>query len=343
MKIKTKNLKQAKSSEFYAMVLQLLLCIFCIPGTAGAAESPSERLDPTNLLVDHSIQILPDANISNVPVHSGQYPPARQLQLQACPNSIGTAAINFAAQVNTEFPQNTFITTTTPNSNLKQELRQAKISFPIDEEDKQNKDELKWIIEQIRSIEFKQREKTREPAIIIEPTPSSSDTAGETKESLSSALDANEKIQTTSDTAPLEKTEEKAMQPKLPYEPVSEQTLQMLESTSQYPEQLNNPFELAEVLFLSGQLKEAATFYQEALKRISADEASPAKDRAWILLQIGNCLRNEDRQAAKQMYRQLISEYPDSPWTDFAKSQEKLLDWYLKDNPRTLISDAISQ
>jgi uncharacterized protein with HEPN domain len=39
------------------------------------------------------------------------------------------------------------------------------------------------------------------------------------------------------------------------------------------------------------------------------------------------------------MYRQLIAEYPGSPWVDLAKAREKLIDWYLKDKPRTLIAE----
>jgi hypothetical protein len=68
-------------------------------------------------------------------------------------------------------------------------------------------------------------------------------------------------------------------------------------------------------------------------------------DRAWILFQLGNCLRDSDPsagsgqalQAARNAYRRLIAEYPDSLWTDLAKARESLIDWYLKDDPLTLI------
>jgi len=148
----------------------------------------------------------------------------------------------------------------------------------------------------------------------------------------------------------------------------------MLKSLLQHPERLRNPFELGEILFLSGHLKDAAICYQEALSRSSPDKADPTqkpqqslglltedvkvpdvvlgprlaetktgmfsiRNRAWILFQIGNCLRDDELPTAMKMYRQLIAEYPDSPWADLAKARSKLIDWYQKDNPRALIAE----
>ena len=114
----------------------------------------------------------------------------------------------------------------------------------------------------------------------------------------------------------------------------------MLENISQHPEKLDNPFELAEVLFLSGHLNQALVCYREALKRNNPDDAQSAQERAWILFQIANCLRNVDRPMAMKTYRQLIAEYPDSPWTDLAKAQDKLVDWFDKDKPAALITES---
>jgi TolA-binding protein len=58
------------------------------------------------------------------------------------------------------------------------------------------------------------------------------------------------------------------------------------------------------------------------------------------LFQIGNCLRDGDRPAAEKVYKQLIAEYPDSPWTDLARAEDKLLEWYQKENPHELIESA---
>jgi hypothetical protein len=39
------------------------------------------------------------------------------------------------------------------------------------------------------------------------------------------------------------------------------------------------------------------------------------------------------------MYGQLLTEYPNSPWADLARFQSKLIDWYLRDEPRKLIAE----
>ena len=208
--------------------------------------------------------------------------------------------------------------TENPAKKAEHQLRYAEIIAPGTEEGRKTRNELKQAIEQIRSVEFKPQNKTAEPVLAAEQAP---------------AAQPNE----ISPRTPQEP--DKEINPKLPYEPVTDQTLQMLENLLQHPDQAGNPFELAEILFLSGHPEEAAVFYREAFTRKSSDKADPTRDKAWILFQTGNCLRNSDPQAAKEMYRQLITEYPDSPWTDLAKSYDKLVDWYLKDKPISLIAE----
>jgi len=208
-----------------------------------------------------------------------------------------------------------------PNSHLQRQLWRAAISIAKVEQDNKSKNELKRMIEQIRSIEFKPREKPREPVVVVETSPTT------------------EPNKTAPDTAVLAEPEKKEAKPELPYGPISDQTLQMLRSLSQHPEKVNNPFELAEILFLNGSLKEATVFYRESLNRKSPDDASSAPDRAWILFQIGNCLRNDDLSTALNIYRQLITEYPDCPWVDLAKIQCQLIAWLQKDEPRKLIAE----
>jgi tetratricopeptide (TPR) repeat protein len=213
-----------------------------------------------------------------------------------------------------------------PARNLqKSELWRARISPPKTETAKKNEDELQELIRQIYSIEFESPGETPESivAVAAAPTPTSKH-----PEPNRTSADAN--------TEPPAERRERAIVPKLPYEPVSDQTLQMLKSLLQHPDQLDNPFELGEVLFLSGHLQEAAISFKEAFSRKSPDQPDLAQDRAWILLQIGNCLRNDDLPTAAKTYRQLITEYPDSPWSDLAKAQYKLIEWYLKDKPRRL-------
>jgi len=195
------------------------------------------------------------------------------------------------------------------------QLWRDRIIAPENKNDNTSKDELKKLIEQIRSVEFKQQ-KIPEPVIVVKPAPA----AEPNKTSLGVLA-------------------KKEPEPNLPYKPVADQTLQMLKSKSQHPEQVTNPFQLAEILFLSGHVKEAAAFYQEALNRIDPNDASAAEDRAWILFQMGNCLRKDDLPAATKMYRQLVAEHPNSPWTELAKTIEKLADWYQKDKPKELIAE----
>ena len=139
---------------------------------------------------------------------------------------------------------------------------------------------------------------------------------------------------------PVQKQEEKQqIKPKLPYEPITDQTMQMLRGLAQHPEKLDNPLELGEILFVSGNLKEASIFYSEALNRKDPNDIGSSWDRVWILFQIGNCLRNDDMPEAVKMYRQLLTEYPNSPWADLAQAQSMLIDWYLKEEPVKLIAE----
>lgn len=206
------------------------------------------------------------------------------------------------------------------NSRLQRQLRQAAVSVVKVEQDNRSKDELRRMIEQIRSIEFKPREQTAKPVIVVGPL-------------------ATEPNGTAPRAAMAKEPKKKETKPKLPYGPVTDRTLQILENASQHPDELDYPFGLAEILFLSGNLKEATVFYREALNRKTPDDPSSASDRAWILFQMGNCLRNDDLPTALNMYRQLITEYPDSPWVDLAKTQCQLIALYQKDEPRKLIAE----
>lgn len=108
---------------------------------------------------------------------------------------------------------------------------------------------------------------------------------------------------------------------------------------SEKPETAKNPFMLAEILYKGQCLDEASIFYKEAIKRNEVDKTINEHDRAWILLQIGNCLRKNSRDEAMGYYRKLIKEYPDSEWTYLAKTQEKLLAWHEAFTPQELVKE----
>lgn len=230
------------------------------------------------------------------------------------PNNVSLPRISRASQGSLTVP-------TDPNSPLKRRLWRAEVSMAKGEKGTLTKDQLKRTIEHIRSIKFKLKKETTGPIDV------------------SKVLPIDESNETLSDTAVSKEQDKKEVESKRPYEPVTDQTLQKLQKLSQHPDKLDNPFEVGEILFLSGNLKEAAIFYKEALNRKSPDDVSSAWDRAWILFQIGNCLQSDDPPSAMKMYGQVITEFPNSLWKDLAQARSKLLEWYQNDKPDKLIAE----
>ncbi len=231
----------------------------------------------------------------------------------------GVAYANSAAGNGRKLSQSNVITSIDPNNVNGLELRRADISIPKGQIDTKSRNQLKQMIEQIRSVEFKPQEQFPEPVIVPEKAP---------------VIEPNETIP---DVPVQKETTKQEAKPKLPYEPITGETLQMLINLAQDPEKLGNPLELGEILFVSGNVKEASMFYSEALRRKDPNDVSASWDRAWILFQIGNCLRNDDLPAAAKMYQQLLTEYPNSPWANLATAQSNLIAWYLKDEPVKLM------
>ena len=307
-----------------------------------------EEFDPVGLLESRLEQHSQDANTPNKSQSSSQILEIQSVQNERSADSDITATAESSDRItqqtkvsagniseswqsslidsNEESPkpasstQNDLLIAQIPITESGRQLWQVRISVPKDTNDAQSKNELQQIIKQISSVEFKTQELAPKPIVVVAPV--------QNRSPMKFLSDAQTPQSQTS-----LKTE-----PKLPYEPITEQTLQIFKNSSEHPEQLNNPFELAEVLFNSGYLPEAAKCYKEALNRMPADEPDRFQDRAWLLFQIGNCLQKADPQNSMEMYRQLITEYPGSPWTDSAKAKSKLIDWYLNDKPRTLIN-----
>ncbi len=210
---------------------------------------------------------------------------------------------------------------TKPNKNFKSKFLQIALNIPEDEQDKKAKNELKKIIEQIRSVNLEIQKNIFEPVIVPDKVPIEKPNDVVVKDENTKEQQKNE-----IESAPTDGI-------------LATQTVQIFKELSQNPENLHNPYELGETLFLGGYLKEAAICYQEALKRKNLNDVDSAHDRAWVLFQIGNCMRNDDRSAAIQFYGQLIAEYPDSTWKELAKTRRTLLDWYMKDEPLKLINE----
>ena len=366
MKIKTKNVKpnlsiehRVSSIEYRASSIKRraslnafrVLCFsfvsFCFLTSLVNAQIRSEQLSPTDFLMPYLAQTLQEVNTPTVQMRDAKLSPidflmpyfektlqdvnTPNIQMQDTktpssrkekPKTSDILAVNFAAEFNEKLPQIGSAIPGNLTTNLGRQLWRAGICVYEGEKDSKSKNKLKRLIEQVRAIEFKPPKKP-EPFITIEPV----------------VRPGREPNENPAEVEVKEKTEKKTIESKPPYKPVTDRTLQMLGNITQDPNQLDNPFELGEVMYFSGHLKEAAVFYQEALNRTDPEKTGAGRNRAWILFQLGNCLRDDDLTTAQKMYRQLIAEYPGSPWVDLAKAREKLIDWYLKDKPRTLIAE----
>jgi len=185
----------------------------------------------------------------------------------------------------------------------------------IDENTPNLQNELQKLINQVHSVQFKSQEYYKQP----EPQEQKSD-----KESQSSETPKQGIVFGGTQTQDMNKK-------------ITEQTMKLLQQSLQKPEQIKKPLELAEILFDSSCLKEAAVCYRQALQ-VSDNNDVLYKDKAWILFQLGNCLQKDDPDSATKVFRQLIAGYPESQWAEAAKVKTNLVEWYLKDKPSTLIN-----
>jgi tetratricopeptide (TPR) repeat protein len=242
----------------------------------------------------------------------------------------GTAYADSATDNVQNLPQSSVTALEDPKNISGLELLRADVGVDKSEKDTKSRDRLRQIIEQIRSVEFKPQQQAPERVVVPEKAPAP-------------VIEPNETVPEV----PLRNEEAKQQaRPEQPYESITEETLQVLRILAQEPEKLDNPLELGETVFAGGNVKEASMFYREALKRKDPNDLGSSGDRAWILFQIGNCLRNDDLPAAAKAYQQLLTEYPNSPWAEPAKAQGDLIAWYLKDEPAKLmlqVKDAGSQ
>ena len=213
----------------------------------------------------------------------------------------------------------------TPKTDLSRNIWRDRIGVPQNPEENKTKDQLQQLIKRIRAIEFKPPEPVHEPAVTREPEPQIEPNLIKVGPPDENLIDARQTA-----TSPL----------KPQHATVAQDTLSILAERLQKPELLNNPYELGETLSNAGCLKEAAVCYRQALARIDPNLPDPTEKKAWILFQIGNCLRRDDPQKALEAYSRLINEHPPSLWTDIAKAQSSLINWYLQDKPKTLIEES---
>lgn len=232
----------------------------------------------------------------------------------------GMTYANTATDIPEILPQNNPTIPRDPNGPLMHQLVREEISVVEGKEDRQNESKLRQMIEQVRSVQFGPEEKqTAAPAVVSAKPP--------VIEPNASSLDMQAKPE----------NHKQDIESKLSGEKVTDQTLQKLKTLAEQPDKVGDPLELGEILFSGGNLEEAVKFYREALKRTDPNDPDAPNDRPWILFQIGNCLRDHDRPAAAKIYGQLLTEYPQSPWTELGKAEGKLIEWYLRDEPHKLL------
>ena len=243
------------------------------------------------------------------------------LPLRLLTSLMGTASANPTAEPGAESVASDLAVAGEPESSPQRQLWRADISLARDGQDQKSKTALMRMIEQVRSVKLVPRKPQVESVIVpVEAAPA------EPNQVPSDALDKAENVQDR--------------KPKLPYEPISAETIGMLRDLSRDPGKVDSPFDLAETLFLSGNMKEASLFYTEALGRTEPNDVGSSMYRAWMLYQTGNCLRKTDPPVATQMYTRLLTEYPDSPWSEMAAAQMRLIDWYLQNEPHKLVANA---
>lgn len=206
------------------------------------------------------------------------------------------------------------------------QLWKSRISAAVNESQSSMKTELETIIQQISSIEIGQKEKVKPRAPLIEQ--------------LAPA------VETLSQSPTVEEAEgsippETIVENQVPAGVISKETLALIQSEVQQSKSFENALELAEILYKSKCCKEAAECYQNALNQIQGDTPRSREDKAWIILQIGNCLQHDQPQAALDKYRVVILDYPDSLWAELARGKSELMNWYLQDQPQQRIENAV--
>jgi tetratricopeptide (TPR) repeat protein len=297
------NLKPKSPSASWLEVLFVSM-VFCL-----SVSFANEQLDPTDLLPENPPAISANVKNTNASFKVVAYEQKTQSQSQTWDDQ----TVNSVENVDKD---KDLLPSKTPGTQFGRQLWQSRIET-IKDPNNEVKNDLLQTIEKVRSVEFKPQSKPAAPVTVINPAPKTQPGPNESQ--------SHTEI-------PEEKT-----QPKLITESITKETLKIVEDSSLNSEMIKNPFELGEILFYKGHLKHAGICYQLALKQKDSEPNSSPQNTAWILFQIGNCLKNDDPNTAVKIYEQLVKEYPESIWTETAKTQIDLINWYLKDNPKTLI------
>jgi TolA-binding protein len=293
------------------VILSLLVCVRALP----AANAAKPRAVSQNRTSAHA-----EGRISD-PCAVGPTLPAGAASVEASDTTIPLAKLLNRTKSQTKALDNVSVVrrtgvpsrvNTEPNAVLSQQLWSGRIVSPDTNQDTEDSLALKRLIRQVRGVRFSNKD--------TGPT----FTAPDESQPASGPFDAESTPATAATPAGSASV---AADPSTSLPNKTQKTLDMLQRN---PNQVREPLEMAELLFLSGRPAEAAPFYAKALDRVSRIDPSYDADRAWILFQLGNCLRETDTTKAQETYMKLVSEYPESPWTELAKAHGRLLTWYQK-------------
>lgn len=119
--------------------------------------------------------------------------------------------------------------------------------------------------------------------------------------------------------------------------PLTPSILKEIAQIKEANETLADPLTMAEMLYRHGYRFEARLFYEQTLQ---ASDPNAPLDRAWILLQLGNCTKQSDLLAAQQYYSQVLQSYADSPWASMAQIQLELIQMMIDERPQELLEES---
>jgi tetratricopeptide (TPR) repeat protein len=295
--------------------LRVFACVLIVVSfgcKAVCSEINIDELDPTSLLATESAQ----NDDEEIGLPAIQMPPQPDFNT---PQPIVTLATNFAAAVKDELPRTSPPPADVPARQSELQLRKSIVSPPSQRRDNSKTDDLRQMIEQIRSVTFESQQPAQQP--------------------VNTAPDISPEPNITPAVEPVTQPVSVSAPPEAPDKSMSGQTLQTVQHLLKGPNHIATPLELAEILYRSGELGLAGLCYKQALSSIAADDPNWAGERAWILFQIGNCLKDNDPNAARESYAELVRTHPDSPWAEIAKSENSLADWYQQDQPHKLIQE----
>jgi tetratricopeptide (TPR) repeat protein len=306
--------RQGPKLRVYAFGLFLSLNIF-FSSSLCTANRHNDYLDPVEILISSAEE---NPNESNSPQPNMKITEIQTVMTQ----TQNVFPLDFTAPFDQDLTENSLASYEKPMSDPSYELFQASISIlSNDDNNSKIKSELENLIEQINNIEL-QSENTESGITHQTPLIQQPETQSE--------IEHQEKP---------EKSQIILTEADLSYTPITSEKLETLDKLSKESNLVDNPFEIAELLFSSNHLDKAALFYAEALNRTSSDNSIAAQRKAWILFQMANCLRKTEPNRAKQMYTQLINEFPESSWTEPAKGQVQLIDFYQTEEPEKFITD----